>query len=493
MFGEENTSPSGLLKKDSKATSQRINNAEKRISGIEDQANSQVKTMGDLSKDVKALQAGGISPLLDKILRHFLKLSDTIPAPEIERAHRALRPIPDPGHPPRHIIIRFLRWSDKNEVFKTLASAKGKLTWTDMIFACFRIFQWRYSASGIHTESSVAYCAKKPTARHPVPCQTHRNLNEETLIFKNPRKLRKIFQSIEGPLIIGGDFNSVCDPIVDRSSHPLPSDKNISAALRDFQSELGITDVWRLVHPDAREYSFYSGAHNSYSRIDYIIMSSNLIQNVIEIKMHSILLSDHAAVSVTFFPPTNPCKSKQWRLNTSLLKNEKFALLIKDQILDFFEINLNSVPSVATVWEAFKATCRGWLISFSSAENKKRRERKSQLNFKLKTLEEQHMLDPSNLDLRNSLLTARTNLQKLVHEETAFALFRLRRTYFESGDKAGKMLAHRLKQIENRQIIPAIRDEHDRLQCDAAKINESFKNYYSKLYSTKKLERRSLR
>ncbi|KAF3847107.1 hypothetical protein F7725_020135 [Dissostichus mawsoni] len=69
----------------------------------------------------------------------------------------------------------------------------------------------------------------------------------------------KILQSIEGPLIIGGDFNSVCDPI-----HPLPSDKNISAALRDFQSELGITDVWRLVHPDAREYSFYSGAHNSY-------------------------------------------------------------------------------------------------------------------------------------------------------------------------------------------------------------------------------------
>ncbi|KAF3847106.1 hypothetical protein F7725_020134 [Dissostichus mawsoni] len=155
------------------------------------------------------------------------------------------------------------------------------------------------------------------------------------------------------------------------------------------------------------------------------MMSSNLIQNVIEIKMHSILLSDHAAVSVTFFPPTNPCKSKQWRLNTSLLKNKN--------------INLNSVPSVATVWEAFKATCRGWLISFSSAENKKRREVKSQLNFKLKTLEEQHMLDPSNLDLRKSLLTARTNLQKLVHEETAFALFRLRRTYFESGDKAGKI------------------------------------------------------
>ena len=94
------------------------------------------------------------------------------------------------------------------------------------------------------------------------------------------------------------------------------------------------------------------------------------------------------------------------------------------------------------------------------------------------------MRDPSNLDLRNLLLTARANLQKLAHEETVFALFRLRKTYFESGDKAGKMLANRLKQIENRQIIPAIRDEHGMLQCDAATINESFKNYYSNLYST---------
>ncbi|KAK1874898.1 LINE-1 retrotransposable element ORF1 protein [Dissostichus eleginoides] len=48
--------------------------------------------------------------------------------------------IPDPGHPPRHIIMRFLRWSDKNEVFKTLASAKGKLTWDGHDLRMFQDF-----------------------------------------------------------------------------------------------------------------------------------------------------------------------------------------------------------------------------------------------------------------------------------------------------------------------------------------------------------------
>lgn len=46
-------------------------------------------------------------------------------------------------------------------------------------------------------------------------------------------------------------------------------------------------------------------------------------------------------------------------------------------------------------------------------------------------------------------------MQSIIHEETAFALFR---QYFESGDKTGKMLALRLKQLENRQSIPFICD-----------------------------------
>ena len=47
-------------------------------------------------------------------------------------------------------------------------------------------------------------------------------------------------------------------------------------------------------------------------------------------------------------------------------------------------------------------------------------------------------------------------LQSIIHEETAFAVFRLRRKYFESGDKAGKMLALWLKQLQNRHSISHI-------------------------------------
>lgn len=67
--------------------------------------------------------------------------------------------------------------------------------------------------------------------------------------------------------------------------------------------------------------------------------------------------------------------SRQSRLNTSLLKNTDFTRC--DRIIEFVELNRSSVTLVATIWEAFKATCTGWIIRFSSAEENERAQRKS--------------------------------------------------------------------------------------------------------------------
>ena len=59
-------------------------------------------------------------------------------------------------------------------------------------------------------------------------------------------------------------------------------------------------------------------------------------------------------------------------------------------------MNMNSVVSVQTVWEAFKATCRGWCISYNSAKHRERSQRKNELMLELKNLEMQHMRDPND-------------------------------------------------------------------------------------------------
>ena len=99
----------------------------------------------------------------------------------------------------------------------------------------------------------------------------------------------------------------------------------------------------------------------------------------------------------------------------------------------------------------------------------------------LNKLEKRHMKEPDNHILRNSVLLCRVQLQEIMHEETAFALFKLK--YFESGEKAGKMLSMRIKQIESKHLISNIYDGSGRIIQDSKQIN-CFKSYYEKLYES---------
>lgn len=100
--------------------------------------------------------------------------------------------------------------------------------------------------------------------------------------------------------------------MVDRLNHPLPSDKALSAAFNELKDTLALTDVWRLTNNNSREYTFYFKVHNLYSRIDYLPKSK-----VLDSQIHSIIISDHAPLSVTFSPLVNIHKIKHWRFNNS--------------------------------------------------------------------------------------------------------------------------------------------------------------------------------
>lgn len=209
--------------------------------------------------------------------------------------------------------------------------------------------------------------------------------------------------------------------MLDRSSSPLPADKSLSRAFKELLQTHSITDVWRLFNINAREYTFYSKRHNSYSRIDYLLMSNDLLENVLDSTIHSFLLSDHAPISVTFYPSSEKkSKHKQWSFNNSLLRDDAFVRLIKKYIKEFVEINMNPSTPISIVWEAFKATCRGWIISYASYKNKEKRRRKTELLSKLKDLESKHMRDPMNTSLKQELFLTRAEAQAMLQEDCFF-------------------------------------------------------------------------
>ena len=88
--------------------------------------------------------------------------------------------------------------------------------------------------------------------------------------------LTSIKGEIDSNTIIVGDFNTPLSPM-DRSSK-MKINKE-TEALNDTIDQTDLIDIYRTFHPKTADYTFFSSAHRTFSRIDHILgHKSNLSQ-----------------------------------------------------------------------------------------------------------------------------------------------------------------------------------------------------------------------
>ena len=87
-----------------------------------------------------------------------------------------------------------------------------------------------------------------------------------------PQYLRQRLTSMKGEInnntTILGDFNSPFTPM-DRSTKQKITKE--TQALNDTMDQLGLIDIYRTFHPKTMNYTFFSSAHGTFSRIDHIL------------------------------------------------------------------------------------------------------------------------------------------------------------------------------------------------------------------------------
>ena len=87
-----------------------------------------------------------------------------------------------------------------------------------------------------------------------------------------------------------GDFNTSLIPI-DRSSKQ-KINKEIQA-LNDTIGQIDLIDIYRTFHPKTADYTFFSNAHGTFSRIDYILDHKSSLSKFKKIEIISSIFSDH--------------------------------------------------------------------------------------------------------------------------------------------------------------------------------------------------------
>ena len=90
-----------------------------------------------------------------------------------------------------------------------------------------------------------------------------------------------------------GDFNTSLTPM-DRSSKMKINKKTQDS--NDTLVKMVLIDIYRTFHPKTKEYTFFSNAYGTFSRIDHILGHKSSLGKFKKIEIVSSILSDHNAV-----------------------------------------------------------------------------------------------------------------------------------------------------------------------------------------------------
>ena len=117
--------------------------------------------------------------------------------------------------------------------------------------------------------------------------------------------LTNIKGEIDSNTIIVGDFNTPLSPM-DRSSK-MKINKEIQA-LNDTLNKMGLIDIYRTFLPITTEYTFFSSAHGTFSRIGHILGHKSCLGKFKKIEIISCILSDHNAMRLDINYRKRICK-----------------------------------------------------------------------------------------------------------------------------------------------------------------------------------------
>ena len=140
------------------------------------------------------------------------------------------------------------------------------------------------------------------------------------------------------------------------------------------------------VNPNKTQFTWHSNTKPViFSILDYILISNNLVNFTSSTKIKAGYKSDHSIVNAEFdFIKINKGPG-YFKLNNSLILDKDYQTMIKQNIAETAEINIEANPN--TLWELIKGTIRNVTIKYASAKKKRENENEIYLKHEIQITE----------------------------------------------------------------------------------------------------------
>ena len=292
--------------------------------------------------------------------------------------------------------------------------------------------------------------------------------------------------------IAAGDYN-LCMKTNDSLNRMRPnSEKLLSETIVSNNKITDLVDAYRYKHKDG---GFTWNRGTCYSRLDYIFVSSSMLQFVSKaVHDWSFESSDHAAIMITFRYNEQISKGPGIvKINTAILDNPQIIKQIEEEVklmmdqtdtswnphakLEFFKVALRSVFSLK-VSEIRKE------VNLNIAETEEETNQMEDLKI---SIVKNVPADPDSQSkisiVDNAISALKIKLSQLRLDLSNRLAFKSRVKWFEYGEKSNKFFLNLLKCKQSQKLISYIKNGDT--SYVGAQVIHGIREFYSNLYSAK--------
>jgi hypothetical protein len=295
-------------------------------------------------------------------------------------------------------------------------------------------------------------------------------------------KITPIMDRNAHKLILAGDLN--CHLTQTDKYGPNYAQTKFASRLNIIIEEQNLMDVWRILNPDIKRYTWRKKLHNNIqqSRLDYSIIASSVLYNVKECQVQTAMYSDHNPVQLTLRGDKETMRGRGfWKLNASLLKDKEYLDTI-NAVIEREIVKNQKLENKGLLWDIIKMEIRSASISYSAYKAKKNRENEQRLNSELRELEHKMATDPDE-DTKMHYYTNIKELEEINNHRARGQQVRARAMNIEYNEKNSNYFYQ--KEVSNAKAknIATIQKEDGTIVTEPQEIMTCQKEYYQKLYT----------
>lgn len=326
-------------------------------------------------------------------------------------------------------------------------------------------------------------------------CNIYAPNNEDSQLqfYNHLNNLLTLHLNKEDKIIIGGDFNVIFNPALDRKANiPYQASRKynqINACIKEIQLNLETHDIWRIKNPDNTRYTWSrQNPTKIKSRLDYLLTSETLLDNIQDVDIIPCIKSDHSAVILKLNNFETREKGKgHWKLNTSFINEEDYIKGIIENKIKWTE-EFQDVKEGEMKWELFKYKIRQFSMEYGRKKARKIANEEKDLTDKLKELELKRDSIKNDMEremeLDNLIAEIRNKLNEIDDYKTKGLIMRSHVRWYEKGEKSNDYFLRLENRNKIKKNIKKLKRADDSYTTDQTEILSMQSEFYEKLYAS---------